>query len=102
MPEPQHMIALHKANKVRLERAALKREIHANDRVILRVIDDPPECMLSCSIMEALTSQRRWGNTRARKLLYRSDAGVPEGKAIGTMTRRQRDILIEDLEGVRI
>lgn len=102
VPEPQHMIALHRANKIRLERAAVKREIHANDRVVLRVLEDPPECMRSCSIMELLCSQRRWGSTRSRKFLYRSAAGVTEGRKLEEITTRQRIILCADLEGARV
>lgn len=96
MPEPQYMIALHKANRVRLDRAAMKREIHANDRMLMRVIREPPECMLSCSVSEALCAQRRWGITRARKFLL--PFGISESRKIEELTTRQRELICEALE----
>ena len=45
------------------------------------------------TIGDLLTSQRRWGVTRSRRLLQ--TAVVSEGKTIGTMTERQRHLLAD-------
>ena len=45
----------------------------------------------SMTIAELLTSQRRWGTTRASKFL--AGIGMPETKTVGSMTERQRGLL---------
>jgi len=92
----QCMEALARANKVRLARAALKREISAGRRSITEVIMESPWEVESMSLGELLCSQRRWGRARSRKLL--SATALSEGKRVGTMTERQRRILVAALE----
>jgi hypothetical protein len=93
---PQCMEALARANKVRLARAALKREISAGRRSITEVIMDSPWEVESMSLGELLCAQRRWGRARSRKLL--SSTALNEGKRVGTLTERQRRILVAALE----
>ena len=93
---PQCMEALARANKVRLARAALKREISAGHRSITEVIMDSPWEVDSMSLGELLCAQRRWGRARSRKLL--SSTALNEGKQVGTLTDRQRRILVAALE----
>lgn len=100
MPEPQHMIALHKANKIRLDRAEVKRAIKANDRVLMRVLRDPPECVMSSRITELMCSQVRWGTTRTRKFL--TPLGIRENRTVGELTIRQREAIASELEGARL
>jgi predicted metal-dependent hydrolase len=90
--DPQHMMALQRANRVRLARAALKRKVAAGDV-------DPAEIVLTCpwevesmSISELLMSQKRWGRTRCRKFLM--SIGLPETKTVGSLTERQRRTLV--------
>ena len=92
----QCMEALARANKVRLARAALKRDITAGRRSITEVIMDSPWEAESMSLSELLCSQRRWGRARSRKLL--SSTALSEGKRVGTMTERQRRLLVAALE----
>lgn len=94
--QPQNMKALEKANRVRLERAELKRSIGRGDTDIADVIRHPTESVYNCPIIELLTSQRRWGRTRARKFL--APHLISETKPIGTMTNRQRILLAEELQ----
>jgi hypothetical protein len=93
---PQCMEALARANKVRLARAALKREISAGHRSITEVILQSPWEVESMSLGELLCAQRRWGRARSRKLL--SSTALNEGKRVGTLTERQRRILVAALE----
>jgi hypothetical protein len=92
----QCMQALARANQVRLARAALKRDISAGSRGVTDVVLDSPWEAESMSLSELLCSQRRWGRARSRKLL--ASAGLSEGKRLGTLTERQRGILVGALE----
>jgi hypothetical protein len=95
-PGPQHMQALAHANRVRLARAALKREIGRGDARVADVVRDCPWELHNMTLAELLTSQRRWGRTRARKFL--STLALSENKRVGTLTERQRLMLARELE----
>lgn len=92
----QCMQALARANEVRLARAALKRDITAGRRNVTDVILASPWEAESMSLSELLCSQRRWGRARSRKLL--ASATLSEAKRLGTLTERQRRILVAELE----
>jgi hypothetical protein len=92
---PQHMQALARANRVRLARAELKRSIGRGEVDVAEVIRDCPWETESMTLAELLTSQRRWGRTRARKLLQA--VALSENKRIGTLTPRQRALLTSAL-----
>jgi hypothetical protein len=92
---PQHMQALARANRVRLARAELKRTIGRGEVEVADVIRDCPWETESMTLAELLTSQRRWGRTRARKLLQA--VALSENKRLGTLTPRQRALLTSAL-----
>ncbi|HEX2097175.1 MAG TPA: hypothetical protein VHF50_07395 [Solirubrobacterales bacterium] len=92
---PQHMQALARANRVRLARAELKRSIARGEVDVADVVRDCPWETESMPLAELLTSQRRWGRTRARKLLQ--SLGLSENKRLGTLTPRQRSLLASAL-----
>jgi hypothetical protein len=94
---PQHMQALARANRVRLARAELKRSIGRGELEVADVIEESPWEAESMTLAELLTSQRRWGRTRARKLLQ--TLALSENKRIGTLTPRQRALLASALGG---
>ena len=96
-PGPQHMEALRRANAVRLARAELKRRVGLGEMTAADVILASPWEAVSMTVGDLLTSQRRWGHTRARKFLQ----AVPmsENKPIGSMTNRQRRALATMLAG---
>ena len=85
------MQALAHANKVRLARAELKRSINRGDLHAADIIRECPWETESMTLAELLTSQRRWGRTRARKLLL--SLSLNENKRLGTLTSRQRLML---------
>jgi len=89
------MRALERANSVRLARAELKRAIARGDRDAAEVVLDCPWETESMTISELLTSQRRWGRTRARKFLM--PLSLNENKQLGTLTSRQRRLLSTEL-----
>jgi hypothetical protein len=88
---PQHMEALARANRVRLARAALKRSVARGEVDPAAVIEECSWETENMTLSELLTSQRRWGRTRVRKLLQA--LGLSENKRIGTLTPRQRSLL---------
>lgn len=92
---PQHMQALARANRVRLARAELKRSIARGDVEAAEVIRECPWETESMTLAELLTSQRRWGRTRARKFLL--GLALNENKRLGTLTTRQRALLSTEL-----
>lgn len=92
---PQHLKALERANKVRLARAELKRAIARGDTDAAEVVRGCPWETTSMTIAELLTSQRRWGRTRARKFLM--PLSIKENKQLGTLTERQRRLVTREL-----
>jgi hypothetical protein len=85
---PQHMMALERANRVRLARAALKRRIAAGKLDTAEVVLSCPWEVESMAVSELIMSQRRWGRTRTRKFL--ETIGLSENKTVGSLTERQR------------
>jgi len=80
---------------VRLARAELKRAIARGDTDAAEVVRNCPWETESMTIAELLTSQRRWGRTRARKFLM--PLALNENKQLGTLTERQRRMLANEL-----
>lgn len=94
---PQHMRALEQANRVRLARAELKRQVADGATTVAEVVAECPWEAESMTIADLLMSQHRWGRTRCRRFL----ASIPmtETKTIGSMTERQRSTLAARLRG---
>src|SRR4051812_9832834 len=90
---PQHLKALEQANRVRLARAELKRQVAAEETTAAEVVLGCPWEASSMELSDLLMSQRRWGRARCRRLLL--SLGLPENKHIGTLTPRQRRALVE-------
>jgi hypothetical protein len=85
------MRALAQANRVRLARAELKRQVADGEVNVAEIVLECPWEADSMAIADLLMSQHRWGRTRCRRFL----AAIPmtETKTIGTMTERQRHAL---------
>ena len=98
-PAAQHMRALAQANRVRLARAELKKQVAEGEASVADVVLECPWEAESMTISDLLMSQHRWGRTRCRRFL----ASIPmsETKTIGTMTDRQRNELAGLLAGSR-
>jgi hypothetical protein len=91
------MRALAQANRVRLARAELKRQVAEGESTVGEIVLECPWEADSMSIADLLLSQHRWGRTRCRRFL----ASIPmsETKTIGSMTDRQRRALAARLSG---
>ena len=92
---PQRLQALERANAVRLKRADLKRQIAGGQLSAADVILDLPWEATSWPVGELLTSQRRWGSTRAHKLL--AGLHISETRPVGELTERQRRVVAAQL-----
>lgn len=88
---PQHMLALKRANEVRLGHADLKRAILSGRTTFAAALTDP-RARGSLTVSDLLKAQRRWGSTRARKFLNRVQ--ICETKRVEALTDRQRRALI--------
>ena len=87
-PAPQHMRALAQANRVRLARAELKRQVADGEATVAEIVLERPWEAESMSIADLLMSQHRWGRSRCRRFL--NSISMLETKTIGSMTERQR------------
>lgn len=96
---PQHLVALQRANKVRLARAELKRRIGAGEITVGEVVLSAPWEAASMTVADLLMSQKRWGRTRCRKFL--SAIPLSETKTVGALTERQRRAVAQTLGDVR-
>jgi hypothetical protein len=96
-PAAQHMQALAQANRVRLARAELKRQVADGETPVADVVLSCPWEAESMTISDLLMSQHRWGQTRCRRFL--TSIPMSETKTIGSMTDRQRQALAASLAG---
>jgi hypothetical protein len=96
---PQHMQALAHANRVRLARAALKREIKTGSATAADVVRDCPLEVETMTVSELLKSQDRWGRSRVKKFLGQFE-GVSESRQLRRLSTRQRELIAHRLEEV--
>src|ERR1700750_1314449 len=96
-PAPQHMRALAQANRVRLARAELKRQVAEGEATVAESVLSAPWEAESMAIADLLMSQHRWGRSRCRRFL--TSIPMTETKTIGSMTVRQRNELAARLSG---
>lgn len=95
---PQHITALQRANRVRLARAELKGKIARGEVSAASVLIDRPWEAETMSIYDLLTSQHRWGRSRARRFCL--SVSILEGKHLGALTERQRLEVVARLNGI--
>ena len=91
--KPQHLVALERAQSVRLARYKIKRDVSSGVMTVAQVIGDKPECVENMTVFDLLKAQQRWGATKVKRFL--ALIPISEGKTIGTLTDRQRRAIIE-------
>ena len=82
---------------MRLARAELKRQVAEGERTVAEVVLSCPSEANNMTVADLLMSQHRWGRTRCRRFLDSLEIG--ENKPIGTLTKRQRNLLAGRLTG---
>lgn len=94
----QHMEVLAEANRRRLARADLKRQIKSEPSLLLDVLEDPPDFVENAELGEMFRALPRFGPERTGKLVNACEMSVH--KRVGTLTARQRKLLIDALSEV--
>lgn len=90
--------ALKKANRVRLGRAKLKRELKAGKDPI-KVLEKIPTAALGMRVEEFLIAVPQVGRKKANRML--ADARVSSGRTLGALAPIQKETLAQALEEVR-
>jgi hypothetical protein len=99
--QPQYMVALARANKIRLARADRKRwlnaggDLHEATRRALMVLSGIPWDMETCSVGKFLECIPRVGPIKVHDIL--KDVLISENRNLGDMTARQRQQLADEL-----
>jgi hypothetical protein len=87
----QRLLALERANHVRLTRATLKRQLRAGEVAAADAILRSTRDTDTMTVAELLLSQRGWGPTRSANMLR--SVSLSEKKTLGSLTERQRVML---------
>jgi hypothetical protein len=90
----QRADALEEANRIRIRRAALKREI-GDSHDLESLLDAPPEWLLTARVYDFLRAIPGWGRTKAQKTMNLNSVSLV--KTFGGLTDRQRHALIQSL-----
>lgn len=90
----QVMESLALANKIRFERAQIKRDLRSGKLTIAELIMEMPESIKNATVYEMLDAMNRWGRTRTLRLLRSMD--IPENKTFGWLSPRQKTLLEEE------
>ena len=96
----QRLAALGRANKVRVERGMLKRDLAAGRVAIEQVVAQPPSCAAHAKVYDLVRAVPGIGPVRSRRLLVRCQ--IPHAKTLAGLSDRQRGVLIVSLRDVRL
>jgi hypothetical protein len=91
----QRRVALEEANRVRVQRAALKAELKRGGLSATTLIAKPPQCLASAKIAELLRALPGYGPVKVGRLLERCQ--VNPRKTVGGLSERRE--LIRALAG---
>lgn len=95
MVEKQRADALIEANRIRTYRKHVKWDLKAGRKALTDLLDDP-DCA-TMELFDALRAMPKLGRVKAMKVL--TAMRVPVRKTLGTLTERQRELLLEALAG---
>jgi hypothetical protein len=93
----QRMAALEHANRIRMARAQLKRDIVARRARAVDVLTAPPEWAHTMRVLDLLLAIPKVGRVKAMRMLNRH--GISPSKTLGGLTVRQFDALLGELDG---
>jgi hypothetical protein len=91
-PQQRRLLALDRANHIRVVRAALKRRLRAGELAPADTILSGSSDTDTMTVAELLRSQRGWGPKRSSKVLR--SLSLSERKTLGSLTERQRTSLV--------
>jgi hypothetical protein len=88
----QRMDALARANRIRTERARLKRELKAGRISIHTLLFEPPEYVETAKVFDMLLAVPKYGRVKVNKIL--ATCRISPSKTIGGLSERQRSELV--------
>lgn len=91
----QRMTALGEANRIRTERAQLKRDLKAGRKSIHDILLEPPEWVETMKVFDALLACPKYGRVKVNKVLQQ--CRVSPSKTIGGLSNRQRTEVVSML-----
>lgn len=91
----QRLVALRRANEVRLARAQLKKQLAAGSRRIEDILVEAPELVRGARVYDLLLAVPKLGRARVSRLLRHCE--ISETRTLGGLSERQRSELIASL-----
>jgi hypothetical protein len=88
----QRMEALKRANRIRVKRAQLKKDLKEGRLRIERILADPPECVSTAKVFDILLAVPKFGRVKATRFL--NQCRISQSKTVGGLSERQRAELI--------
>src|SRR4051812_26832035 len=93
----QRMDALKKGNRIRTQRAVLKRDLKAGRASIRQLVVDPPEWLLTAKVFDLLLALPKYGRVKVNRILVAQR--ISPSKTVGGLSERQRGELVNVLLG---
>jgi hypothetical protein len=93
----QRQSALERANAIRVQRAALKRDLKAGERRLADVLAKPADWVLTAKVHDLLVCVPGIGAVKANRILQQ--CRVSGSKTVGGLSDRQRSELVQTLRG---
>jgi hypothetical protein len=91
------MAALLEANRIRTERAQLKRRMKARKENVLELLLEPPGYIETMKVFDLLLATPKYGKVKTKKVLQLSR--ISDSKTIGGLSARQRTELVWRMNG---
>jgi hypothetical protein len=88
----QRLDALARANRIRSERARLKRELKAGRLSIHMILLEPPEFIETAKVFDMMLAVPKYGRVKVNKIL--AQCRIAPSKTIGGLSDRQRSELV--------
>jgi hypothetical protein len=88
----QRMDALARANRIRTERAQLKRDLKAGRLAIHKLLQNPPEYVETAKVFDMMLAVPKYGRVKVNKIL--AHCRIAPSKTIGGLSERQRSELV--------
>jgi hypothetical protein len=88
----QRMEALQRANRIRSQRAQLKRDLKAGRQSIGELLLNPPEWLQTAKVFDLLLAVPKYGRVKVNKIL--SQCRISPSKTLGGLSERQRNELV--------
>jgi hypothetical protein len=88
----QRMDALARANRIRTERAQIKRDLKGGRLSIHALLLDPPEYVETAKVFDMMLAVPKYGRVKVNKIL--THCRIAPSKTIGGLSERQRSELV--------